>query len=180
MQPLRSLRGGLSLRLLLADFVLAEPELARRQFRRLSQQVWGQADAPEPTFEGKTPVAIWSQHQHILLDTLPRCDFAFSQLMRPLADLEEWRAAEEVVGDLDLDRRLLAAVTGVELSRAELDRVAERAFTLERLMLARAGRTRSIEDALAAHFALPCRADGTFVDEAGFKRLLDEYSDARG
>ncbi len=24
------------------------------------------------------------------------------------------------------------------------------------------------------------RADGTFVDEAGFKRLLDEYYDARG
>ncbi len=89
--------------------------------------------------------------------------------MRLLADLEGWCAAEEVVGALDLDRRLLAAVTGVALSRGEMDRVAERAFTLERLMLARSGRTRRIEDGLAAHFALLCRADGTFVDEAGFK-----------
>ena len=32
------------------------------------------------------------------------------------------------------------AVSGVSLSRAELQRIAERAFTLERLLLARAGR----------------------------------------
>jgi len=47
-------------------------------------------------------------------------------------------------------------------------------------MLARAGRGRKMEEALASHFKLPCRADGTFIDEAGFSRLLDEYYSARG
>lgn len=61
-----------------------------------------------------------------------------------------------------------------------MDRAAERAFTLERVMLARAGRGRRMEEALAPHFQLPCRADGTRVDSAGFSRLLDEYYSARG
>jgi aldehyde:ferredoxin oxidoreductase len=37
-----------------------------------------------------------------------------------------------------------------------------------------------MEEALAPHFNLPCRADGTFIDAAGFSRLLDEYYAARG
>jgi len=66
------------------------------------------------------------------------------------------------------------------MTREELDLAAERAFTLERLMLARAGRGRKMEEALAPHFELPCRSDGTYVDQAGFSRLLAEYYAARG
>jgi len=166
--------------LLLAEFLRADRELARRQFRRLSEKVWGYADALEPTFENKTPVAIWSQHQHMLVDSLPLCDFAFPQLVRSMANRQEYVEADDIVGDLDLDRRLLAAVCGVEMTREEMDRVAERAFTLERVMLARGGRGRRLEEELASHFALPCRDDGTFVEETAFSRLLDEYYTARG
>ena len=166
--------------LLLADFVTVDPEMGRRILRRLSEQVWGYAGALEPTFEHKAPVAIWSQHQHVLIDSLPLCDFAFPQVLRPLANRQELEQAEEVVGDLDLDLRLFAAVTGVAATRQEMTRAAERAFTLERAMLARAGRTRQMEEGLASHFKLPCRADGTSIDEAGFSRLLDEYYTARG
>ena len=72
------------------------------------------------------------------------------------------------------------AVTGKEWTREELTYIAERAFTLERLMLARAGRSRVMEEKLAPHFQLPCREDGTLIDPAGFSRLLDEYYTARG
>jgi aldehyde:ferredoxin oxidoreductase len=166
--------------LLLADFLLADRDIALRQFRLLSDKVWGYPDALEPTFENKAPVAIWSQHQHMLIDSLPLCDFAFPQLVRPMNSKEEWQNTENLLGDLDIARRLFAAVTGVEMSQEELDRVAERAFTLERAMLARAGRGRAMEEGLAPHFKLPCRADGTLIDEAGFSGLLDEYYSARG
>jgi aldehyde:ferredoxin oxidoreductase len=166
--------------LMLADFLLADPEVARRQFRAMSEQVWGYPDALEPTYDHKAPVAIWSQHQHMLIDSLPLCDFAFPQLVRPMGRREEWLNAEDITGDLDLHMRLFAAVTGLALNREDLEEAAERAFTLERAMLARAGRGRALEESLAEHFALPCRADGTFVDEAGFALLLDEYYAARG
>jgi aldehyde:ferredoxin oxidoreductase len=166
--------------LLHADFMLADRDLALRQFQALSEKVWGYPDALEPTFENKAPVAIWSQNQHMLIDSLPLCDFAFPQLIRSMDSYEEWQSAEDISGDLDLDRRLFAAVTGMVLSREELDRAAERAFTLERAMLARAGRGRRMEEALAPHFKLPCRADGTQIDEIGFSQLLDEYYAIRG
>lgn len=37
-----------------------------------------------------------------------------------------------------------------------------------------------MEEGLAPHFKLPCRADGTLINEAGLSRLLDEYYSARG
>jgi aldehyde:ferredoxin oxidoreductase len=167
--------------LLLAEFLLADRDVALRQFRILSERIWGYPDALEPNFENKAPVAIWSQHQHMLIDSLPLCDFAFPQLVRPMDNLETWRNTKDIVGDLDLDLRLFAAVTGVEKTHAELEKVSERAFTLERAMLARAGRNRKMEETvLAPHFKLPCRADGTLIDEDGFSMMLDEYYSARG
>jgi aldehyde:ferredoxin oxidoreductase len=166
--------------LLHAEFFLTNNELSRRQFRYLSEKVWGYPDAFEPTFDNKAPVAMWSQHQHMLIDSLPLCDFAFPQLVRPMASRAEWESSEDISGDLDVGRRLFAAVTGIELSWEDLTRVAERAFTLERLMMARAGRGRPMEETLAPHFKLPCRADGTLIDEEGFYRLMDEYYSARG
>jgi aldehyde:ferredoxin oxidoreductase len=164
----------------LAEFLLADREVALRQFRVLSQKVWGEPHALEPTMENKAPVAIWSQHQSMLVDSLPLCDFAFPRLVRTFESPEDWRQAEDIVGDLEFDLRLFAAVTGVELTREEMTAVAERAFTLERMMLARGGRGREMEEMLVSHFELPCPDDGTFVDEAGFARLLDEYYAARG
>ncbi len=173
--------GGHHSSLLLADFILADREVSRRQFRILSEKVWGYPDALEPTFEHKAPVAIWSQHQHMLIDSFPLCDFSFPRIIVPPESREEWLATEDLTGDLDIDLRLFAAVTGIELSRAEVFLIAERAFTLERLMLARAGRHRQMEEQwLAPHFMLPCRADGTYIDAAGFARILDEYFAARG
>lgn len=165
--------------LMLAEYLLADRELGLRKLRVLSKKVWGYADALEPTFENKAPVAVWSQNRHMLNDSWPVCDFAFPQLVRPLSGPAEWRATEDVSGDLDIERRLFAAVTGWEITDAEATEIAERAFTLERIMLARAGRGRAVEEALAPHFELPCRADGTSIDAAGFSRLLDEYYRAR-
>ena len=165
--------------LLLAEFMLVDRDGALRQFRRLSQQVWGNADALEPTLSGKAPVAIWLEHQHMLIDSLPLCDFAFPQLVRTFSSPEEFYTSTDLVGDLDVDRRLLEAVTGRSWTREDLDYVAERAFTLERLMLAQSGRGRSLEMGMASHFNLPCRADGTRIDKEGFAELVDEYYAAR-
>ena len=84
------------------------------------------------------------------------------------------------MGDLDLDLRFFTAVTGETLEHAQLEKVSERAFTLERMMLARTGRSRKMEEQLAPHFQLPCRADGTSVNREGFLKLMDEYYEARG
>jgi aldehyde:ferredoxin oxidoreductase len=166
--------------LLLADLVLENRALARQQLRLVSQKTWGDPEALEPSFENKAPVAIWCQNMHMLIDSLPLCDFAFPQVIRPFRDRQDWLESQDISGDLDLDLRLLRAVTGVDYNRLELTLFSERAVTLERLMLARFGRSRLMEEQLAPHFQLPCRADGTLIDPQGFSRLLDEYYSARG
>jgi aldehyde:ferredoxin oxidoreductase len=166
--------------LLTADFLVTNREVALKQFRKLAEKVWGDPELLQPTFENKSPVAIWSQNQHMLIDSLTMCDFAFPQLVRPFNTREEWEQAEEIDGDLDIDLRLLNAVTGQGFTREDLTRFATRGFTFERMLLARAGRHRGMEESLAPHFQLPCRDDGTLVDAAGFSRILDEYYGARG
>ena len=166
--------------LLHAEFFITDSDLSRRQFRHLSNTVFAYPDAFEPTFENKAPVAIWSQNQHMIIDSLPLCDFAFPQLVRPLENRAEWESSEDILGDLDLPRRLLAAVTGIDLTDAEFMHIAERAFTLERIMLAQSGRGRRMEETLAPHFNLPCRADGTLIEIEAFYGLMDEYYSERG
>lgn len=166
--------------LLQAEFFLHNKNVASRQFRKISRRIWGFDDAFEPTFVNKAPVAIWSQNQHILIDSLPLCDIAFPLMVKPMDTVEEWEQAEDPTGDLDLDVRLLDAVTGLGLTREDLTHISERAFNLERMMLVRAGRSRAMEEALAPHFQLPCQADGTLIDREGFAHLMDEYYAARG
>ena len=167
--------------LLNAEFFLADKELSRRQFRRLSEKVWGYADAFEPTFENKAPLAIWTQDQHMLIDSLPLCDFAFPQLVRPFENRAEWEASEDISGDIDLTRRLLVDVTGQEISWEDMTLATRRAFTIERVLAARAGKNRVMEETLASHFTLPCASDGTFISEEDFSRLImDAYYSARG
>ena len=164
----------------LAEVMLHDRASAIPQLRKLAAEVWGDSEVVEPTFDRKAAATIWAQDQHVLIDSLPLCDFAFPRIFRDFQGWSEFQSADQVAGDLDLDQRLLAAVTGESYSRAELTAVARRGFTLERCLLARAGRDRRLEEGLARHFALPCRADGTAIDRAGFARLLDEYYAARG
>jgi aldehyde:ferredoxin oxidoreductase len=164
----------------LAEVMLHDQASAMPQLRKLAEEVWGDRGVVEPTYDRKAAATIWAQDQHVLIDSLPLCDFAFPRMFRDFRDWEEFRTAKEVAGDLDLDQRLLAAVTGESYSRDGLTAIAKRGFTLERCLLARAGRGRRLEEGLAPHFQLPCRADGTAIDPAGFSKLLDEYYAARG
>lgn len=165
----------------LEAFLRADREAAMRQFERLSQAVWGYPDGLAPTFENKAPVAVWSQDQHMLIDSLPMCDFAFPQLVRSMGPTDDWRTTEQFGGDLDLDVRLLNAVTGRSFERSDLTEAVRRGIAIERVMLAREGRHREMElEALGPHFALPCRADGTSIDAGGLSALMDQYYAERG
>ncbi|MFC2062451.1 aldehyde ferredoxin oxidoreductase N-terminal domain-containing protein [Chloroflexota bacterium] len=166
--------------LLHAEYFLDDAEASRKKFSLISDKVFGFPDAYEPTFENKTPVAIWSQDQHMLIDSLPMCDFAFPQLVRSMDSRSEWETATDILGDIDLDRRLLIAVTGVEITPQEMKLAAERAFNIERVLIARGGRGRAMERMLAQHFKLPCASDATCTSEQEFYCLMDEYYSARG
>lgn len=154
----------------------------REKYRALAQKIWGDPEALEQDydFRRKAKLAVWAQRNHMLIDSLPMCDFSFPRVIKPMYSREEWLATDDIVGDLDLDLRLLKAVTGLDYTREELGLAADRAFTLERCLLARAGRDRALEESLASHFWLPCRDDDTSVDLEEFREMADAYYRERG
>ena len=168
--------------LLLAELQIAHKELASKKFRKLAEKVWNDPGALEPNynFRQKSKVAVWGQRMHFLNDSLPMCDFSFPRLTKAYSNVSEWIEDEDIYGDLDIDCRMLNAVTGISFSREDLDMAADRAFFIERCMLARAGRYRKHEEALASHFELPCRDDSTFVTNEDFLKMMDAYYDQRG
>ncbi len=168
--------------MLLAEIQLDQKEIALSKFKKLAQKVWQNPNALEPNFNftQKAPVAIWCQRMHFINDALPLCDFAFPRLIKPYNNLQEWLEDEEIYGNLDIDIRLLNSITGKNFTRTELNQAADRAFFIERCLLARAGRTRKNEELLASHFELPCRDDATYINREDFIKLMDAYYDARG
>jgi aldehyde:ferredoxin oxidoreductase len=57
------------------------------------------------------------------------------------------QSREDRLGDTSVESKLLSAVTGIEISEEELNRIGERIYNLERAIMVREGRTRK-EDTL--------------------------------
>ena len=165
---------------LLAELFIKYEAVALRKFRRLSKQLWDNDQGLEPNYECVTPVAAWAQHQHIAIDSLPLCDFVFPRTIGKFRNEEEWLASPDTDPDIELGSRLLSACTGVDYTDQELEFIGERVFNLERAMLAEFGRDRQVDASIEPHFELPCKTDGTCLDETLFHELLDEYYTYRG
>lgn len=165
---------------LLADLYLKYGEVAQSKFRRLSKDLWGSDQALEPNYEYVTPVTIWAQHQHITIDSLPLCDFVFPRTIGKFANEEEWLASADTGHDIEVGARLLSACTGVDYTNQELELIGERVFNTERAMLVEFGRDRRMDASIEPHFEMPCKTDGTCLDEPLFHELLDEYYSWRG
>lgn len=164
----------------LADLYLKYGAEARKKYRRLSKQLWGNDQALEPNFEHVAQVAAWTQNQHIVIDSLPLCDFVFPRVVGGFRSEDEWLASPDTSPDLELGARLLSACTGVDYTNRKLEVIGERIFDLERAMLAEFGRDRQVDTSIEAHFELPCKTDGTRVDETLFDELIESYYDHRG
>ncbi len=165
----------------LAELFIYDRELFLTKLKPIAAKLWGSEKAIEPSFEDKTQVTIWCQHRHIMLDSLPLCDFSFPRLLKPFKDMEWWSNADDVYGDLDVEAHLLSACTGFDISNAELEKIAERTFNLERMILVKKfGRNRKTDEMVAPHFELPCKTDGTNISLKEFRELLDHYYQYRG
>jgi aldehyde:ferredoxin oxidoreductase len=161
--------------LFLANIMMADQKTALERYKVLARKLWNDERALDPSFEAVIPVAAWARHQHILIDTLTMCDFAFPRTVGGFRTEAEWRASPDTAERLDAGARLLSAVTGVEFTDAQLEKIAEKTGSIERAMLAEFGRDRSHDASVEPHFELPCKNDGTCLDKKMFDELMDTY-----
>ena len=110
-------------------------------------------------------IAIWNEHRSELKSSLTLCDTIFPDTNRT-----------------DLESRLFAAVTGIEYTEKELDKIGERLKNMQRALLIR-NYDRDRKQELAAIMPWFKRPDGTKgiqVDGSKFDRMTDEYYRQRG
>jgi len=166
--------------------------------RKIGSRFWGSEKAVDfSTYEGKALSAIKIQNREYAKESLILCDFVW-----PMFDDA---GSGDHVGAPMIESQLLSAVTGQEVSEAELDTLGERIFNLNRAINLREGRkgreddclpkTQFIEriepiaDVFGMHnpeLLLPGAGDeiisrkGKALDKEKFEQLLDEYYELRG
>jgi len=166
--------------------------------RNISKAFWGSEAAVDfSTHEGKALAALKVQNRQYIKESLNLCDFAW-----PVYDPED---SADHVGDPALERFLFSAVTGKEFSAEEFDLIAERLFTLNRMILIREGRKGREQDVLPEfmfverqemiadvfgmynpELYLPAKGDevisrkGKALDKNEFEKMMDKYYSLRG
>jgi aldehyde:ferredoxin oxidoreductase len=148
--------------------------LTAAQAKALSRAVYGTEKTVEASYEGKAPRAIWHQNRGCAKDSLVLCDAVYPIVMSEMTeDRGGYTAAES---------EFFAAVTGIEMDEAALDRVGERIFNVERAIMVREGRSKAYDLTCGVVRYLTQRPDtaGLRLDAAQFTRALEDYYRLRG
>lgn len=161
--------------------------------RGIAERFWGSAVAADmTTLDGKAVAARRIQDRQLAKEAMGLCDWMFPQIDVP--------AGDDHVGDPTLECRILSAVVGSEYTEADLARVGERIFNLQRAILLREGHRARADDLLMPEWhergidghpvdpdllvpgpgGAVVSAVGTRVDMPSFLRIRDEYYAERG
>ena len=172
---------------------VGEAHISSEVVRGIAERFWGSAEAADmTTLDGKAEAARRIQNRQLAKESMGVCDWMF-----PLIDIPP---GEDHVGDPSFESRILSATLGVPYSEADLYRVGERVFNLQRAVLLREGHRAREHDCLPAewheqpiqtHVADPDLlapgAGGRIVSQLGrrahrqdFLRIRDEYYERRG
>jgi aldehyde:ferredoxin oxidoreductase len=162
-------------------------------FRAVAKRFWGNEIAADfSTYEGKALCAAKIQDREYAKECLIVCDFSWPILHSP--------TTEDHVGDPTLENRVCAAVTGQDIGEQDLYEIGERAFNLQRAILAREGQTgRDADMPEAFNFEIPLKSEfnnpeclvpgkdgkpfsrkGMVLDRDEFEKMKDEFYEIRG
>jgi len=110
-------------------------------------------------------MAIWDEHKAELKNALTLCDWAFPMPYNS-----------------DAEARLYSAVTGIDTTEEEMDRVGERLKNMQRATLIRNhDRSRTLEvNEILPFFKRPDGTKGISIDEEEFALMVDNYYEQRG
>jgi aldehyde:ferredoxin oxidoreductase len=152
-----------------------------RQARRMpiekmmeaAARIYGSEQAVDPRsgYAWKAWPTVWHQNRLAVKDSIPVCDQIFPLIFHA--------SAEDGYADIEAEARLFSAATGSELSWAELDNIGARIYHLERAIMVREGRTRSVDEE-AARFFYKTDPRGVAMDPEKFQAMLTEFYGLRG
>jgi len=161
-------------------------------FRKTAEIFWGSAISADcSTLEGKALAAKKVQDRCYTKESLVLCDLRWPAMVTPAG-----------TGDPSTESQIYSAITGKETDEAELNKIGERIFNLQRAILLRQGWQGRQDDQLLDYYHTePLQKGeifwnddgivpgengkitskiGTVVDPDDFEKLKDEYYELRG
>ena len=150
------------------------PYLSDEQARAISKRLYGSEKTSDPTYEYKAMRVIWHQNRCCVDESLVLCEKGGFPMISS-------SVTRDGFGYPAAESDLFSAVTGVEMSEAELDRIGERIFNLERAIMMREGRSKEydIKCGVVKYMKERPDRDGIRLDEEKFLKSLDEYYQLR-
>jgi aldehyde:ferredoxin oxidoreductase len=142
------------------------------------EQVYGDPRCWDPQYlydepDTKVLPAIFHHNRGMLVESLVLCD---REHTRVFSSTSPDRKADTAVMS-----KLYSAVTGVEKSEADMDRVGERVFNLIRAIdIRNHDRSRAVDNAFAADLTQPSFVDGVALEMEKFMPMMDRYYERRG
>jgi aldehyde:ferredoxin oxidoreductase len=165
-------------------FAGGSPLVDNGKLRATFARVFGDEGVLEPGFEhleAKTLATKWFDDRAQIKDSLLLCDWVFPRVLNGFSTAEELEAADDYYGDVDAEAKMLAPLTGLDITTADLDRAGERIRNLDRALHVRNyDRSRTIDETAEWVFEYPEKTDGTLLDQGLFDRILDSYYAHRG
>ncbi len=153
------------------------------QARAVCEKVYGEPDACDPAYtydkpETKAIPAMYHHHRAMVNNCMVLCE---RETIRVFS-----MESEDYAADTALMAKLYQAVTGEEMSEADLDRAGERVFNLLRAIdvrnhgRARNGASSHSDWATVEGMVGPSIPDGVPLDLGQFSTVLDRYYELRG
>ena len=144
------------------------------------------ATHPESGYEEKAYPAVWHGHRSIIKDSVTVDDQMFPRIYSNRT-ADHFARAENGMAGPAFEYHMFRLATGMDIGEADFERMAERAFNLERALQVRNwGRTRAVDEQVIPFFEQietwvnPLIGHGLGLDREKFGDLLDEYYGLRG
>jgi len=143
-------------------------KLSLEKAQAVSEKIFGSKTAIDHSTYAEKPKAIaYCQNRSAVINSLVLCDFLYPIFVS--------QSREDRMGDTAAESKLLSAVTGVEISEKELDRVGERIWNLLRAIMVREGRTKR-EDTLHESYFRKSKIKREGKNEMQFTRLSSDHT----
>lgn len=157
--------------------------LPNRLAKHIAQQVFGSEETIDhSTYEHKARAVIYAQNRSAVVNLLVLCDFLYP--------IVQSQVTPDRKGDTSVESQLLSAVTGLDISEAELDQIGERVWNLMRSIAVREGQNREKDTLHASYFqagqdlkSKEKKGDSSVVKaipKEAFEKAKDEYYLLRG
>jgi aldehyde:ferredoxin oxidoreductase len=137
----------------------------------ISERIFGSKTAIDhSTYAEKARAVAYCQDRSAIINSLVLCDWLYPMFIS--------HSREDRMGDTSLESKLLSAVTGIETSEEDLNRIGERIWNLMRAIMVREGRVKDEDTLHESYFRKSEAKRGGPADSQSHTNVASDQTEA--